>query len=211
MGQDSNRIRVLIAEDQEFVREAIMFAMSQRSDLELVGEVGTGEAALACVHDLDGAVDVVVMDVAMPGMDGISATREIHRHWPDCAVLLFSSYERFCQAGIRAGARGFLLKRASKAELLEAIQTVHQGRVYVAAPILELIVQTMQQPLDPLSDRELMVLKQAADGGTYAEIGERLGLSESRVKQFLGSILKKLDARDRAHAIAIAFREGLLR
>lgn len=206
MRENSNPIRVLIADDHNFLREAMAFNLSQYPELEIVGEVSTGKEAVDRLRALDGGVDVVLMDVRMRDANGIEsgieATKQIHTSWPGCAVLLLTTYPQYSEAGMRAGARGYLLKSVDTDELIVAIRTVNEGGIFF---------QNWQQaPEVLLSDQEMEILKAISNGASNNEISEILPIAPGSVKRLLTVILRKLDARSRAHAVAIALRRGII-
>jgi DNA-binding NarL/FixJ family response regulator len=196
-------------------------------DIEVVGEAADGEAAIALVDRL--TPDVVLMDVRMPGMDGIDATAAIVKRTPSCRVLILTTFDldEYAFAGLRAGASGFLLKASSPAELISAIHVVAQGDAVVAPRVTRRLLDTFAQDLPTpdaaegknegieelsgLTDREREVLIAVAEGLSNAEIAERLFISEATVKSHVGRILTKLDLRDRVQAAVFAFQVGLVK
>ena len=214
-------IRVLLADDQPLIRLGFRMVLSSAPDIELVGEAETGAAAV----DLTTALrpDVVLMDVRMPGMDGIDATRRIVSESPQSRVLILTTFDldEYAYAALNAGASGFLLKDAQPAELIAAIRTIARGDAVIAPRITRLLLDAFAghlpndspapSPLiDRLTPRERQVLGEVAAGRSNQEIATRLVLSEATVKTHLGRILTKLELRDRIQAVVFAHHHRLL-
>ncbi|QWC15822.1 response regulator transcription factor [Cellulomonas dongxiuzhuiae] len=220
-------IRVLLVDDQALIRMGFRLLIDSTDDLEVVGEAQDGQAAVEQVAALH--PDVVLMDVRMPGVNGIDATARIVETHPDTRVLVLTTFDldEYAFAALRAGASGFLLKDAAPAELATAVRTVASGEAVVSARItrrmLELFadhlpagadVATSDGPhprLAHLTPRELEVLREVAEGLSNAEIAGRLFLSEATVKTHVGRILAKLGVRDRVQAVVVAYETGLVR
>lgn len=196
-------IRLLVVDDEAFVREATILALDRQPDLQVVGEADSGAAAIERLRELDARVDVVLMDVGMPGMSGLEATRAIHAEWPACAVLLLTSYEQFSDAAIRAGARGYVLKSSRTDDILTAIRSVARGTMFA---------QAWRGAADTLlSDAEVRVLELIAQSCSNADIARRLGWSERAVKTHVANICEKLGANGREHAVLLGLRRGDIR
>ncbi|MBD7919150.1 response regulator transcription factor [Cellulomonas sp. Sa3CUA2] len=220
-------IRVLLVDDQALIRMGFRLLIDSTDDLEVVGEAQDGQAAVEQVAALH--PDVVLMDVRMPGVNGIDATARIVEAHPDTRVLVLTTFDldEYAFAALRAGASGFLLKDAAPAELATAVRTVASGEAVVSARItrrmLELFadhlpagadVATSDGPHPRLADltpREVEVLREVAEGLSNAEIAARLFLSEATVKTHVGRILAKLGVRDRVQAVVVAYETGLVR
>ncbi|MGA5300077.1 response regulator [Nucisporomicrobium flavum] len=210
---------VLLVDDQALVREGMAMVLGQEPGLRIVGEADDGRAGvqLARLH----RPDVVLMDVRMPVLDGIGATREIVTHCPQTRVLILTTFDldEYAFDGLRAGASGFLLKDASSAELVRAVRTVAAGEAVVSPRITRTLLDRYRQaPVNPpesvrlleeLTTREREVLVAIARGLSNAEIAAELFLSESTVKTHVGRVLAKLQARDRIHVVIWAHRHGL--
>jgi DNA-binding NarL/FixJ family response regulator len=217
---------VLLVDDQALLRMGFRLVIESEPDLEVVGEASDGRVALDQVAAL--APDVVVMDVRMPGMDGIEATRRVVAEHPGTRVLVLTTFDvdEYAFAALRAGASGFLLKNARPHELVEAIRTVAAGSSVVAPRVLRRMLDLFaphlpagEQPavddgLDPrlrsLTPRELDVLRCVAEGMSNAEIADRLVLSATTVKTHVGNLLAKLGVRDRVQAVIVAYESGLV-
>ncbi|MDR2996868.1 MAG: response regulator transcription factor [Microbacterium sp.] len=213
-------IRVLLVDDQALIRVGFRMVLEAEGDIEIVGEAGDGAVAVRQAAAL--TPDVILMDVRMPGTDGIAATETIVREHPGIRVLVLTTFDldEYAFGAIRAGASGFLLKDAQRAELVAAVRAVHRGDAVLAPRATRAFLdQLSAQPApaasgpDPtaaLTEREREVFLAIAQGLTNAEIAEQLFLSESTVKTHVGRVLAKLDARDRIEAVIIAHRCGLV-
>jgi DNA-binding NarL/FixJ family response regulator len=201
-------IRVLIADDHHLVREGIAALLERQPDMAVAGEAADGAEAVARFGEL--APDVTLMDVQMPGVGGIEAIEAIRRASPVAKILVLTTYPGDAQAlrAIRAGAAGYLLKNCIRKELIDAIRTVHAGRRALSPDIAhELAMHALE---DPLTERELSVLRLVADGHPNKYIGWRLELSTDTIKAHLKSIFAKLGVDDRTHAVTVATRRGYL-
>jgi DNA-binding NarL/FixJ family response regulator len=212
-------IRVLIADDQPLVRDGLTAIIGADPELEVVAEASTGREALRLAREL--RPDVVVMDVRMPDLDGIEATRELFRG-PDvrARVLVLTTYDvdAYVLEALRAGASGFLLKDAPRYQLLAAIRTVAAGDTLLAPTVTRRLVEAhLRRPspdaeaqLAELTEREREILGLVGRGLSNAEIAGRLVLGESTVKTHVGRIFTKLGLRDRAQAVIAAYESGLI-
>jgi DNA-binding NarL/FixJ family response regulator len=214
-------IRVLIADDQDLVRAGLRMILDVESDLEVVGEAGDGAAAVDATHTL--TPDVVLMDVRMPEMDGIEATRRLVTAGAAARVLMLTTFDadEYVYDAMKAGASGFLLKNAPPAELVSAVRATARGDIHVAPEIVQRMVdefvrrpppgETKPAALAELSARELDVLKLVARGLTNADVASQLFLSEATVRTHVSRILAKLQLRDRTQAVVAAYESGLIR
>jgi two-component system, NarL family, response regulator DesR len=199
-------ISVLLAEDMHLIRGALVALLNLEPDMRVVGEVATGEEAVA--QALASSPDVVVLDIQMPGrLDGLAAAEELRAGAPQSAVLMLTSIGRpeLLRRSLQAGARGFLLKDASPDRLTDAIRRVAAGETVVDAG---LAAATIAGPVNPLAAREVEVLRMAGDGADLAEIAAALFLSKGMVRNYLGTIVTKLGARNRLDAVRIAIEHG---
>jgi DNA-binding NarL/FixJ family response regulator len=211
-------LRVVLVDDQPLVRAGIEFILSTEPGIEVASEAGNGEVGLAAVAAH--RPDVVLMDVRMPVMDGLTATRRLRAEdGPPVLVLTTFDDDDVLWGAVEAGAAGFLLKDTSADDIIRAIRTVAAGGSWMdprVTPRLLAALRSARPPtattgaLEPLSERELEVLSLVARGASNTEIAERLFLSERTVKGHVGSIFTKLGARDRAAAIVLAFDAGLV-
>ncbi|AZZ40130.1 DNA-binding response regulator [Acidipropionibacterium jensenii] len=216
-------IRLLLADDQEMVRVGFRMVLDAQPDMEVVGEAADGVQAVAMATELE--PDVVLMDIRMPRMDGLEATRQIIAGSSEARVLVLTTFDldEYVHSALRAGASGFLLKDAGPAELLAGIRSVASGDAVVAPSatrrLLERFLPTDgggPSPTDPdlieaLSDREREVLTCVGAGLTNAEIAAKLFLAETTVKTHIGHILAKLGLRDRVQMVITAYDAGLVR
>ncbi|MET8338961.1 response regulator transcription factor [Streptosporangium canum] len=211
-------IRVFVVDDQDLVRTGTIMVIQAQGDMTVVGEARDGLEALARLGKV--VADVVLMDVRMPLLDGVEATRRLLAGAgagadPKVIVLTTFDLDEYAFAALRAGASGFLLKDAPAEEIVAAVRTVHEGDAVIAPSttrrLLDHVAPTLPLPADPpvpLTDREREVLQHVAQGETNAEIAGRLYLSEGTVKTHVGRILAKLQLRDRVQAVIWAYEHG---
>lgn len=210
---DSKPIRIIAVDDHEVIRGGIKFALLAVEDIELVGEARNGEEALLLCEQLQ--PDVVLMDLMMPGINGVAATRAIREKYPQTQVLVLTSYhdEELVPQAMRAGATGYLLKGVSNQKLIEAIRAANAGQPTMAreavADLVEAAVPSNKTDID-LSEREREVLTLLAQGSSNKEIAEQLFLSVSTVKYHVRVLFSKLGANSRAEVIALAWDHNLI-
>ena len=222
----SQPARLVVVDDHDFVREGIKFMLSDERDLEIVGEAANGSEALKLCRRVH--PKLVLMDVRMPQMDGLAATREIKRQFPDISVLVLTVHENqdYLLEAIRAGAAGYVLKDAPQRELVTAIRKVLEGETTLnrtlATQLLRQLADENQEPkevlsraihaelLQPLTPRELEVLELVALGQTNRDIAENFFISVGTVKNHVEHIIAKLEASDRTQAVVQALRLGLI-
>ena len=210
-----SRVRVLIVDDHAIVRKGIRALLSEADGFEVVGEAGNGQEAVLRAQETH--PDVILMDVLMPGMDGIEATRQITRRWPAARVLVLTSFAADDKVfpAIKAGAAGYLLKDSSPDELVRAIRQVHRGEPSLHPTIARKLLQEIARPaeLQPapeaLTGREMAVLRLIAQGLSNQEIADRISVSEPTVRTHVSRILGKLHLASRTQAALYAVREGL--
>jgi DNA-binding NarL/FixJ family response regulator len=214
-------IRVLLVDDQPLFREGVHTLLSLQPDLEVVGEAGTGEEALRLAARL--RPDVILMDLQMPVLDGVEATRRLRLTQPDCRVIALTTFDddEYVFEGLRAGAIGYLLKDTPSVKLLEAIRAAARGESFLQPSIAAKVVAefsrladqapTRPQPLaEPLSERENDILRLVVTGASNKEIAAVLVITEGTVKNHLTNILAKLGVRDRTQAALKAKELGLV-
>jgi DNA-binding NarL/FixJ family response regulator len=213
--------RVLIADDDGLMRAGLMELLTADPDIQVVGQASTGRQAVEQARRL--TPDVVLMDVRMPDLDGIAATRELARATPGVRVLVLTTFEQddYIFGALRAGASGFLLKRARPEELLAAIHTIAAGEALLSPSVTRRVIDRMaQQPTPELTDqaklhgltpREREVLEHVARGLSNREIAAALAVEESTVRTHVKRLLMKLDLRDRVQAVIFAYETGLNR
>ena len=212
-------IDILIADDQAMVRSGFRLILESEPDLQVVGEAENGREAVRLAKRDKPAV--VLMDVRMPVMDGLEATREITATVPDTKVIVLTTFDLddYVYGALRAGASGFLLKDAEGDQLIEAVRVIANGDAIIAPSITKrLISEFADRPeagnaegLDQLTEREVDVLRLVAKGMSNAEIGEELFVSETTVKTHVSHILTKLHLRDRVQAVVAAYESGLIK
>lgn len=210
----STPVKVMIVDDHAIVREGLTMLLSEEADIDVVGEARDGVDALTMVAHLQ--PDVVLMDLVMPEMDGIAATKEIRQKYPDCQVLVLTSFaeDQRVPDAIQAGAVGYLLKDVLKADLLRAIHAAARGEPTLHPEAQRQLMQQVVAPappnlLDSLTDREMDVLRLIAQGNSNKEIAAALHLTEGTVKGYVSTILSKLQVADRTQAALYAVKHGV--
>ncbi|MBI9050730.1 MAG: response regulator transcription factor [Anaerolineaceae bacterium] len=211
-------IRVLICDDQEIVCEGLSKILSSDESISVVGTAGDGAEALEQVEKLQ--PDLVLMDLKMPGVNGIHATRQIRNSYPDTAVLILTTYDddEWLFDAIRSGASGYLLKDTPRADLIDAIKGTVIGKTFVDPSVAGKLMSDIALRSTPkkstltalLTDRELEILILIAKGYNNADIAQRLFLSEGTVKNYSSTIFSKLNVTDRTQAAILAYRYGLI-
>ena len=210
-------IRVLLADDQALVRAGFRLILDAEADIEVVGEAGDGEQALEQALEL--RPDVVLMDIRMPKLNGIEATKRLLADSAGVRVLILTTFDldEYVVDAFRAGASGFLLKTAPRHQLVAGVRTVHEGDALLAPTSTRRLIEEFAgapaaaPALDLLTGRELDVLRLLARGLTNAEIAAELVVEPSTVKSHVASLLRKLDLRDRVQAVVFAYENGLVR
>jgi len=206
-----NKIRLLIVDDHPIVRDGLQGVLQSQPDIEVVGEAADGEAAVQMANSL--SPDIVLMDLRMPVMDGVTALREIRTRNPQCQVLVLTTYDSDADIlpAIEAGASGYLLKDSTREELYAAIRAAARGETVLAPAVAARLVGRMRAPAEEkLSSRELEVLQLVAEGGSNSEIASRLHISQATVKSHLIHIFGKLGVSDRTAAVTVALKRGIL-
>jgi DNA-binding NarL/FixJ family response regulator len=211
-------IRVLVADDQPLVRSGFRMILDERHDIELVGEAEDGVEAIALAGKL--SPDVILMDVRMPRLDGVEATRRLLADGSSARVLILTTFDldEYVYAALQAGASGFLLKDVRPDELVDAIRVVAAGNTLFGPAATRRLVERFAQPeptpapaLAELTEREREILSLLARGYSNAELADRLYVSEATVKTHVSAVLRKLGVRDRLQAVIAAYEGGLIR
>jgi NarL family two-component system response regulator LiaR len=214
----SEAITVLIVDDHSVVRQGVRGYLEAQPDISIAGEAASGEEAVRLAADQ--VPDVVLMDLVMPGMDGVEATRRVRRVSPRSQVVVLTSYHEDVHIfpAIKAGALSYLLKDVGPGELAAAVRAAAQGEATLHPHVATRVMQELRgarrevpNPFAELTDRELEVMRLVAEGLSNAKIAERLVLSEKTVKGYVSNILSKLHLADRTQAAVFAWREGMMR
>lgn len=205
----TSEITCLIVDDHEVVREGLRLSLSRAPHIRVIGEASDGEAAVELA--VRRKPDVVIMDVRMPGMDGLEATKELTEKVPETAVLIFTAYSErnLLSRGLESGAKGYVLKEAPHETLLRAIEKVAAGEGYVDPALMPAFL-TGRDRDDMLTTRERQILQLLADGMSNNDVAAELFISQETVKSHVRHILAKLEADTRTHAVAIALRESII-
>ncbi len=204
----NDAIRVLVADDHPVLRSGVGAILHDRVDITLIGEAGNGDEAIEAFRTLK--PDVVLMDLQMPGRNGLEAILAIRSEDPGARIIVLTTYEGDAQAvrALKAGAMGYLLKSGLRTELVDAILNVHRGQRHLHPEVAgEIALHVIHEPL---SDREIAILRLVAIGRANKQIGLELGLSEDTVKGHLKSIFSKLAVDDRTHAVTVAVKRGII-
>lgn len=218
----NNTIRILLVDDQSLFREALRTLLTVQPDFEVVGEASNGEEGVRLAVKL--SPNVVLMDLRMPVLDGVAATRRLHELLPNCRVIALTTFDddELVFEGLRAGAAGYLLKDVSAEKLFEAIRAAHRGEYFllpsITAKVLAEFSRLSRRPairqsetlIEPLSSREIEILRLVATGVSNKEIAENLVIAEGTVKNHLTSIFGKLEVKDRMQAVIRATDLGII-
>ena len=203
--------RCLVVDDHTVLREGLGILFGDAEDLELVGTATTGEEAIDAVREMQ--PEVVLMDVRLPGIDGVSTVKRIQQASPKTQFVMFTAYgdKRLLSDAIAAGARGYVMKGSPPADLLRAIRTVAEGNAFVDPSLSPALLMTDGAPAEqPLSEREREILQLLAEGFHTEEVARRIGLSVETVKSDTKRVIAKLQADTRTHAVAIALRQAII-
>ena len=215
---EGRKIRVLLADDHALFRQGLRQLLELEDDIEVIGDASTGEEAQQMVTEL--RPDVVLMDINMPDVDGITATRNILAEYPNTSIVILTMYREddYAFQAVRAGARGYLLKNAGSQDVVRAVRVTSQGASMVDPTLVPSLLREFHRlvnnPTAPkverLNDREMTLLRMLVDGKSNKEIANELDLAESTVKNNLSLLFQKLGARDRTQAAVYAIARGLL-
>jgi DNA-binding NarL/FixJ family response regulator len=207
MTVEPSLIRILTVDDHPLLRKGIAALVNVEDDMKLVAEASTGEEAIEKfrLH----RPDVTLMDIQLPGLNGIESINQIHKEFPSARIIVLTTYSGDAQVvrAIKAGARAYLLKRQVHRELLETIRAVHAGHRRIPQELAVEIIDSLREDLTP---REVDVLRLIADGNSNKAIASQLSIGEASVKSHVANILAKLDANDRAHAVTIGLKRGII-
>ena len=208
-GARGERIRVLIADDHSLVRHGLAAIINMEEDTAVVGEASDGEEAVALWREL--RPDVVLMDLRMPKVEGVEAIKRIRAEDPQAGIIVLTTFDHDedIYAGLRAGAKAYLLKDVEPDELFRCIRAVHSGEAYLQSKVAVRLAQRVHD--ESLTGREEQILKLLAEGKSNRAIGKALFITESTVKSHLKSLFAKLDVTSRAEAVALAARRGLVK
>jgi DNA-binding NarL/FixJ family response regulator len=227
-------IRVLLVDDQALIREGLAIILNAQADIQVVGQAADGRESIELARDL--RPDVILMDIKMPHLDGIEATRQIKEHLPETPIVILTTYaeDELVFEGVRAGASGYLLKDITRNQLAEAVRGAARGEAQIDPAVAAQVLTEFQRmanllrrptplpaaqaeeaeaelpPIEALTPREETILRLLTEGLTNAGIAARLHLSEGTVKNHVSEILSKLHANDRTHAVVLAVKRGLL-
>ncbi|HEY0335363.1 MAG TPA: response regulator transcription factor [Stenotrophomonas sp.] len=202
------KIRVLVVDDHPVLRDGVAAILENQTDMVMVGEARDGREAIARFRAL--LPDVTLMDLQMPGMNGVEAITEIRSAYPNARIIVLTTYAGDVQAvrALKAGANGYLLKSCLRTELIDAIHNVHRGQRHVHRDVAgEIALHIVDAPL---TDREIAILRLVSIGKANKQIAAELGLSEETVKGHLKGVFTKLDVADRTHAVTVAARRGII-
>jgi len=208
MGEPASRIRVLTVDDHPLVREGIVAVLESEQDMDVAGEAANGLEAVERYRAL--RPDVTLMDLQMPEMNGIDAIRAIRREFPEARIIVLTTYrgDILASRALKAGAAGYLLKSMLRRDLLDTIRLVHAGRRHIPPEVAQSLAEHQADAL--LTEREIDVLQLVAAGRSNKIVADELSISEETVKSHMKSIMSKLSANDRTHAVTIAMQRGIL-
>ena len=207
-------IQILLVEDQTLMRQGLKTILDLEPGLRVIGEASDGESGVQLALEL--RPNVILMDVQMPRLNGVEATAQLCRQWPEAKVIILTTFDRddYVYQGVRAGALGYLLKDAPATKLIETIRRVHAGEIFIQPEIASRALREMMRPspatAETLSEREREVLVQLAQGASNKDIAEKLFITEGTVKNHVSNILGKLQAENRTQAADIARKQGLV-
>lgn len=202
------KIRILVVDDHPVLRDGVAAILQNQADMEMVGEARNGGEAVERFRAL--RPDVTLMDLQMPGMNGVDAIAAIRTEYPGARIIVLTTYAGDVQAvrALKAGALGYLLKNSLRTELIEAIRDVHRGKRRVQRDVADEIALHVAD--EALTEREIAILRLVAIGKANKQVGAELGLSEETIKGHLKNIFSKLDVSDRTHAVTVAARRGII-
>lgn len=210
-----DKIKILLVDDHAIMRDGIRALLGLHDDFEIVGETSQGDEAVEKAHEL--APDVIIMDITMPGMDGLEATRRIRKKNPGAKVLVLTQHDNreYILSSIKAGAAGYVPKRALGSDLVSAIRAVHQGDSFLYPSVAAVLIEDYRrqaegEPYDRLTEREREILRLIADGHTSRQISEMLFISLKTVLNHRTKIMEKLNIHNRSELVKYAIRKGIV-
>jgi NarL family two-component system response regulator LiaR len=211
--KQANTIRILLADDHALVRKGLSMVLAVYDDFKVVGEANDGEEAVRLCEGL--RPNVVLMDLLMPKMDGVNATKIIKERWPQIQIIALTSFDEkeYVEGALKAGASGYLLKNVSAEELVSAIQRAAIGQPSLSPEAAQVLIQKVTKPekTDPnLTEREKKILELMVEGLSNNEIAERLVIGQATVKFHVGNVLSKLDVNSRTEAVILAMKQHLV-
>jgi NarL family two-component system response regulator LiaR len=211
---ENKPIKVLLVDDHAVVRSGLAAVLLTHDDLQLVAEAGSGEEAVRLTERY--RPDVILMDLVMPGMDGVAATRAIHERWPDIKIIILTSFKEkdMVDGALKAGAMSYLLKNISADELVKAVRGGATGQARLSPEAAQVLIQEIRQPHQPgfdLTEREKEILKLMVEGMANSAIADKLVVSQSTVKFHVSNVLSKLGATSRTEAVSIALKQNLVK
>ncbi len=206
-------IRILVVDDHQVVREGLRHMLELEADMKVVGEASDAKEALTQVESF--SPEIILMDIKMPGIDGIELTRQLKEKQPSCNIIMLTLYDEYLTEAIEAGAVGYLLKDVKREELVRAIRAVHQGRSPLNLSLSRDQLAELAAPAESkqqayLSERELTILRMIAEGVTTKEIANQLFLSQASIKRSVRLTLEKLGVRNRSEAVSEAYKRRLI-
>jgi DNA-binding NarL/FixJ family response regulator len=209
----ANVIQILLVEDQTLMRQGLKTILDLEPGFRVIGEAADGASGVQMALEM--RPDAILMDIQMPQLNGVEATAQLCRQWPEAKVIILTTFDRddYVYQGVRAGALGYLLKDAPANKLIETIRRVHAGEVFIQPEIASRALREMMRPTataEPLSEREREVLVLLAQGASNKDMAEKLFITEGTVKNHVSNILAKLQADNRTQAADIARRQGLV-
>jgi NarL family two-component system response regulator LiaR len=210
---EANQIRILLADDHTVVRSGLNAVLAMQDDFKIVGEASDGEEALRLCEVLQ--PDIVLMDLLMPKLDGVVATKSIKQRWPQIKVIALTSFkdQEYVEGALKAGASSYMLKNVSADELVNAVRRTHAGQPSLSPEAAQVLIQRVSEPAQPgidMTDREREILALMVEGLSNKKIAERLTINDSTVKFHVSNILSKLGVTSRTEAVAMAVKRRLV-
>lgn len=208
-------MKLMLVDDEQLIREGLAYLLTSFDDIQVVGQAANGQEAIALCHTTP--IDVILMDIRMPVLDGVEATESIKKSHPHIRILMLTTFkdDDFIKKAIQNGASGYLLKNSSPKLIHNSLQTVYNGGIVLDEEMTKSVISSYQTKGQPqqydLVDRELQMIQMMADGLSNKEIGDALFLTEGTVKNTITKLLAKLDLKDRTQVVSFAFRKGFIK